>query len=35
MNQPLKRCSEGNDYSAVNHSYSIVGFLAGQCDSTL
>lgn len=35
VNQPLKRCSGGNDHSAVNHSYSFVGFLAAQCGSTL
>ena len=35
MNQQFKRCSGGNDYSAVNHSYSFEGFLAGQCGSTL
>ena len=35
VNQPLKRCSGGNDHSAVNHSYSFEGFLAGQCGSTL
>ena len=35
VNQPLKRCSGGNDHSALNHSYSFEGFLAGQCGSTL
>ena len=35
VNQQFKRCSGGNDYSAVNHSYSFEGFLAGQCGSTL
>lgn len=35
VNQPLKCCIGGNDHSAVNHSYSFVGFLAAQCGSTL